>query len=430
MLVRGRGLLQRQFPFLTAALLSPCLSGCSSDEPVERETARPVKLMVVTAGDDLNVRSFPGTVEAARRVELAFQVSGRLVELPVKAGQRVAKGDLIGQLRKLEFQSRLEALQGELEQARAGLTALRQGERTEELRRREAAVRAAEARLTNARAEVERMRPLLPNRVVSRQEFERAERDYQVAQEEFSSAQDLLQKGTSGREEDIAGAEAQVRALEARLVEADLQLEDATLRAPYDGVIAELFMDVDQAIRANERVVTFQDLDELDIAVDVPETVMVADIELAEIVELTAELSAVPGVVFPVRIREINKVSDPVTQTFRVRVAMESPKNVRVLPGMTASVTMTYRRADILGSRILVPVTAVAQQASGEQVAWVVGGDDAVAARTVKVGQVRGGRIEILEGLEPGDRIAVAGVNSLREGMPVRDLGDALGGGL
>lgn len=412
-----------------AMLFCAFAAGCSSDAPAEPDLARPVKLMVVTAGDDLNERTFPGAVEAARRVELAFQVSGRLVELPVKAGQRVAKGDVIGQLRKVEFQSALEALKGELDQARAGLASLQQGERTEEMRRREAAVRAAESRLVNARAEVERIRPLLPNRIVSQQEFDRAQSAYEVAQQEFTSAQELLQKGTSGREEDIQGAMAQVRGLEARVVEADLRLADATLRAPYDGVIAELFMDVDQAIRANERVVTFQDLDELDIAVDVPETVMVAEIELAEIVELTAELSALPGVEFPVRIREVNKVADPGTRTFRVRVAMESPKNVRVLPGMTASVTMRYRRSDALGNRVLVPVSAVAQQASGDQIVWVVGTESSVSARAVKIGQASGGRIEILDGLAPGDRIAVAGVNSLREGMPVRDLGDALGGG-
>ena len=95
---------------------------------------------------------------------------------------------------------------------------------------------------------------------------------------------------------------------------------------------------------------------------------------------------------------------------------------------MTATVTATYRRANILGQRILVPISAVDMRASGEQVAWLLGTDGKVAARPVKVGAVQGGEIEILDGLTPGDRIAVAGVNFLRDGMQVRDLGDALGG--
>jgi membrane fusion protein, multidrug efflux system len=48
--------------------------------------------MVVTAGGENHVRSFPGKVEASKRVELAFQVPGLLVKLPIKEGQKVAKG--------------------------------------------------------------------------------------------------------------------------------------------------------------------------------------------------------------------------------------------------------------------------------------------------------------------------------------------------
>jgi multidrug efflux pump subunit AcrA (membrane-fusion protein) len=95
---------------------------------------------------------------------------------------------------------------------------------------------------------------------------------------------------------------------------------------------------------------------------------------------------------------------------------------------MTAMVTLTYRRASVLGTRILVPVAAVSKDGSGEQVAWVISADSTVKRRPVKIGEASGGSIEIVSGLEPGERIAVAGVTFLREGMKVRDLGDALGG--
>jgi membrane fusion protein, multidrug efflux system len=157
--------------------------------------------------------------------------------------------------------------------------------------------------------------------------------------------------------------------------------------------------------------------------------VMAADIRSADIVQLLAEFSGAPGLLFPVHIAEVAQLADPTTQTFRVRAAMKAPTNVSVLPGMTATVTVTYRRASILGRRILVPVAAVFKDAKGEEVAWVVGSDQMVARRPVKIGTATGGQIEIVTGLQPGDRIAVAGVPHLREGMKVRDLGDALGGG-
>jgi multidrug efflux pump subunit AcrA (membrane-fusion protein) len=107
---------------------------------------------------------------------------------------------------------------------------------------------------------------------------------------------------------------------------------------------------------------------------------------------------------------------------------MKSPSEVNILPGMSSTVTLTYRRASILGNRILVPITAIFKDSSGEQVAWIIGADQTVSRRPVKLGEATGGQIEIVNGLQPGDRIAVAGVPFLREGMKVRDLGDALGG--
>jgi multidrug efflux pump subunit AcrA (membrane-fusion protein) len=108
---------------------------------------------------------------------------------------------------------------------------------------------------------------------------------------------------------------------------------------------------------------------------------------------------------------------------------MKAPSDVNLLPGMTATVTVTYRRAAILGNRILVPISAVFKDPTGQQVAWVIEPDETVTRRPVKLGEARGAHIEIVEGLQPGDRIAVAGVTFLREGMKVRNLGDALGGG-
>lgn len=414
---------------LLVASLSWLGSGCSRPAPPTTELIRPVKTLVVSVGEATQQRMFPGRVEASRRVELAFQVPGVLVTLPVKEGQRVAKGDLIAQLRQDEFQARLDSLQADLDQARATLAALRAGERPEEQLRREAQVRQAEARLANARAEFDRASRLIQTRTISRAEFDQMETSYRVAIEDQQSAVQMAEQATIAREEDIMAKEAAVRGLEARLVEANLQLQDSTLLAPYDGVIAGRFVEEGQNVRAKEPIVRFQDVDEIEIIVDVPESVMVADIQRADVVEMLASLSGAPGLQFPVRIREVAQVADPTTQTFQVRTVMQAPENLQALPGMTATITATYRRAGILGQRMLVPVSAISKRESGEQVAWVIDAVGVVAARPVETGAIASGSIEITDGLEPGERIAVAGVTFLRDGMKVRDLGDALGGG-
>jgi len=412
-----------------AAALMLTATGCRQKPPAAAEIVRPVRTLVVTAGGDATVRRFPGRVEAAKQVELAFQVSGLLTSLPVRAGQSVAKNDVIAQLRQDEFQARFAALRGQLDRARADLQAAQAGARPEERLRLESQVRSAEATMANARTDLTRANQLLRTRTISRLEFDRAETDYRVARENFEAARQTLEQSAIAREEDIQAREADVRGLEAQVVEANLQLADSTLRAPYDGVIAQRFVEQGQNIRAQQPIVQFQDAQEIDIAIDIPETVMAADLRAADILQLVAEFSAAPGIQFPVHIKEIAQRADPVTQTFTIRAAMKAPEGINLLPGMTASVSLTYRRANVLGGEILVPVSSVFQDRPGEQIAWVIGTDGLVSRRPVKTGAPSGGQIEILEGLEPGDRIAVAGVTFLREGMKVRDLGDSLGGG-
>src|SRR5262249_40625951 len=108
------------------------------------------------------------------------------------------------------------------------------------------------------------------------------------------------------------------------------------------------------------------------------------------------------------------------------RFAGSPPRKITILPGMTAIVSVTGRPAGAR-PRIFVPISAIARQDSGEQVAYVIGADGTVSCRAVQAGAVKGGDIEVVRGLRPGDRIAVAGAPFLHEGMKVRDLGNALG---
>lgn len=404
-----------------------CLSAaCSRQETDRPETIRPVKTITVAGATEPDTHTFPGKVDASRQVELAFQVPGVLVNLPAKEGQRVAKGEIIAQLRRDEFQARLDTAQAQLDQAKANLSALRLGERPEEQFRREAAVRAAAAKLANAKAELERYARLVKSSAVSQSEYELAQTAYTVAQEEQLAAVQLFQKGTAARREEIKAQEAVVRGLEGRRADAKLQLSDSTLHAPYDGVIAQRLVEEGQSIRVNQPVVRVQSTGTIDIVVDVPEAVMANDIRSIDITSMAAEISSASGRRYPVRIKEIAQVADPVTQTFPVRFEMRSPSGVTILPGMTATVTLNYGRPR--DNRILVPISAVCKLDTGEQAVWVLEPDGIVRARRVAMGVARGGDVEILQGLSPGERIVVAGVTFLREGVKVRDLGNSLGG--
>lgn len=103
---------------------------------------------------------------------------------------------------------------------------------------------------------------------------------------------------------------------------------------------------------------------------------------------------------------------------------MPAPADVSILPGMTSTLRLTTRQLEFAG-QIFVPVTAIYRDPNMGQVVWVLTGDTA-NRRSVRLGAVVEGRVQITEGLKPGERIAIAGVSRLREGVTVRDLGNAL----
>src|SRR5262245_21422493 len=123
----GTRLANRWMSLLGAALAlhaGAWLAGCSRSAEPPTQGIRPVQTMTIADAGSFDVRVFPGRVDAAKKAELTFMVPGLLIELPVKEGQTVAAGDVIARLRQDEFVARKAVVVGQLDQARARLTAL------------------------------------------------------------------------------------------------------------------------------------------------------------------------------------------------------------------------------------------------------------------------------------------------------------------
>jgi len=104
---------------LVAAL---AFSGCAKEEePPPPEVVRPAKIMTIEPATGTTTLRFPGKVRALDRVELSFEVAGRIVELPVREGQRIRKGDLIARIDPQDYKSRLDAAQARVDQTKAEL---------------------------------------------------------------------------------------------------------------------------------------------------------------------------------------------------------------------------------------------------------------------------------------------------------------------
>jgi RND family efflux transporter MFP subunit len=423
----------RVWRYAVLALLTVALcSGCGDDEVQQPEVVRPVKSMLVESPSKGRTYRFPGRVEAAKEVELAFRVSGTLVELPVKEGQTVEQDQLIARLDPRDFETEVSRIESQINEAKAQLEAMQSGARSEDVRSLEAKVASAEAKATEAKLQAERKAKLYQDNVISKMEYDNAVATRDVAQANLEGARQELRKARQGaRREDVQAMQARIAGLRTQYKRAMDALADSVLRAPFTGTVSRRYLENHQEISARTAVVKLQNLtDEVQIGIDVPESI-IAHGERGE-AELFVSFEFLPGERFPAEAVEVGTEADPATGTFPVKLVMrprneterfnETRRGTNILPGMTAVVeAVTYPPKQDQDAPLRVPVHAVAADAGGRPYVWVVNPKDStVHRRPIIRGRLEGSSIEVTSGLAVGERIVTAGVDYLVEGQHVR----------
>jgi RND family efflux transporter MFP subunit len=360
------------FGCLILVLVGVTTSCEKKEEPIVEEVVRPVKVMTVESSEAALDRIYPGKVRASQRVDLAFQVDGPLVELPVDEGQRVEKDQLIARIDPRDFEVNLRDARAKLARAEAALK-------------------------------------------LAQSDYERVSR---IRKQDPGA---ISQADVDKKLEALDGVKADIEAFTAAVDAAKLQLSYTYLRAPFAGVTATRHVDNFQEVRAKQPIVTLDNISHLEILVDVPEMVM-ANVRGGDTTGV-AEFEAAPGRQFPLNLKEYSTRADPKTQTYRIVLTMPAPEGVRILHGMTANVHATTIAGDE-GDGFVIPAIAVFSDESGNPQVWVVDqSTNTVQRRDVMTGDLTGtDSIQVLDGLEPGEMIAISGVSRLRERMKIRPV--------
>ncbi|MEM7521330.1 MAG: efflux RND transporter periplasmic adaptor subunit [Pseudomonadota bacterium] len=386
-----------------------------------QETPRPAKVFTVAAQSAEISRRYPGIVLPSQELNLSFRISGNLVELPIRASQPVVAGDVIAQLDIRDLKTQAAQLQSAIDQAQAQLDALQAGARTQEVAALQANVDAAQAQLDQAEENVERSRALAQRGTVSQAVLDQDEAALRVAQSQLRAQEEQLSLTREGaRAEDIASAEASVRGLQAQLQAVTDSISDATLRAPFDGIIARREVENFTNIQAGQTIALLQALSTIHVSFDVPAPdVTVLAARGPDSITNRVMLEALPGMTFAAETVEFSVQAETGTQTYRGRVAVDMPQEATILPGMVGTVI-----SSAMGPvpKLKVPLTAVVAAADGSAKVWIVDASAQVSEREVSLGEVFGAEVEVLEGLASGDRIVAAGVTSLVPGMTVRPV--------
>jgi RND family efflux transporter MFP subunit len=363
---------------LLGTFLLVSVSGCNNTAHTREDpltVPRPAKILTVADPGAGQVRIFPGKVQAAQTLNLAFRVGGPLVEFPVTQGQRVTKGQLIARIDPRDYRVRVHGLEAQLT--------------------------AAQAQLQQASLHFERVNKLYTKKTMAKSAYDQAWAAREVA-------------------------EAQVKSTTEALKAARLSLEDTELRAPYDGIVAEKLVENFQNVKPGETIVHFQETANLEIVIHLSERDM-TPLTSHAMKKLTATFDALPGRTVPVHVGEYGTMTDPQTRTFPVTLAIDAGENRGILPGMTASVR--WQSGGGPGDAVTVPLEAVFSDESGRPHVWRVRPDTQTVEKVpVTSGTLLDSGLEILSGVTPGDRILVAGVHFIDEGQRVRPLGNGVEG--
>ena len=406
---------------LTSVLLITSVaifSGCSPQEEAKtEEVIRPVKTTTIVESGLQEQKSYPAIVLPAQQAELSFRSSGQIFELPVRAATEVKEDDIIAKLDTRDFESQVVALESQLEQAKAQLDGLTSGARDEDLAALKANIAAAEAQFTAAREQLLRTQDLYDKGIVAKAKLDGDQANVDVAAAQLEAARQELIKGeTGGRKEDVAAQIAVIKGVEANLNVAKDNLANATLRAPFDGIIASRAVDNFANVQAKQTIVTLQRIEDLELSFDIPGP-DVAKISPENPPSLSVSLDSIPGSTFEAEFAEFNTIANSTTQTFTGRVSIEQPQGATILPGMTGMVIVTAPETQ--QASILLDVGAIVSDPGGESFVWSVD-SGVVKKQKVRMGDAVQDKIAILEGIAVGDVVVTAGTSFLQEGMKVR----------
>lgn len=223
----------------------------------------------------------------------------------------------------------------------------------------------------------------------------------------------LGERAISIQDSDIS--KANLQSSEAALAQAEQSLKDSVIRAPYSGTILARNATAGQTIAPGTPVLRFADLRQMSIELGVPDSV-VNRVRVGQ--EVRFSISALEGVPFAGKVSEVGVAAKTGTRLFKVVLKIPNPDGI-IKSGMTASVPFAEARPTSPGV-VLVPLSALITDNSGQLAVFVVGTDHHARLRRVKTDDIVASSVLVTEGLAKGEPVVVAGAGLLHDGALVQ----------
>lgn len=351
-----------------------------------------------------------GTVKAGIDSRIAAEIMGKIVAIPAEEGRHVEEGDLLIELNHDELDAQVRLAEANLAAGRAlgnqtqiGATVYEDVSATQ--------VSQARAQMEQAEADFKRLENLFRQKAVSQSDRDQAALAARVAREAYQAAL-ANQRQNQARQEEVLSSRANIEQLEAAVTVAKAMQAKAFIRAPFSGVIGDIFVDEGEAVTPG--VPLLQLIQDSVRYVEAPfDEANAAELKVGQATRLN--LDAYRGVDFPGEVEYIAPVvmlNPDLSRTLNVKVRVLEDQE-KFIPGMSADVVVLVdEKEDVL----YLPSEALVRQ----RYAYVV--ENGIARRReVKIGIGNWKTTEILEGLQEGETVITSvSIKELQDGVKVR----------
>lgn len=382
---------KRALALLAAALLMTAL-GCSKEESSGGGPGGPrgpggfgggdvtVSVETTTAqqGPFTVYGQYAGEFQSDGMAQVSSEVSGRITSVNVNIGDEVEEGEVLATVDDTRFRQSVRELEATVRVGQASL---------EE----------AEVNLRNLQADLNRRRPLLERNMVTEREIED------------------LESSILRAEQQVAVAQATIEQNQARLSTARENLGNAQIKAPFEGVVGERYVDRGSFVSPGQNVFHIVDGGDIYVTVRIPERDAP---RVNRDTPVQIRIGAMGSAPLLGRIHRIAPAMDPSTRSLRVDVVLEEVEDLQIRPGMYARLELELGD---LEEAVTVRNQAILRRTDGTPYVWKVV-EGAAQSQDLVLGLVGREASQVVEGLQGGDVVVFRGQEKLTDGAKIRDI--------
>lgn len=342
------------------------LVGCS-EATIDNEKALPrVKVLDLSTRVESEFDGrmfFPAVANAADRSQLSFRLSGEVIALNVNEGAKVKKGDVIAKIDPNDFKLEVDN---------------------------------TKASYNVANSQYTRSEPLVKKGLLAQSQFDELAAQRMIAKAEYDMAK--------------------------------LKLSFTELKAPIDGIISRVSVEQFENIQVGQQIVNIHNYNAVDISVQVSDKLFVNTPTDAEFRAVVVDVKVPGGALYTAMLKEYTTEQNPDSGTYSVTLTMPMPEDQLILDG--TAVEVAPKNQEIIGiqsARLTIPIEAIFNPDGDDldrdnKYVWVLQSDNTVKRTKVVTGRVSYKEIQVQDGLHVEDKIVVAGITRLRDGMLVEPI--------